>query len=696
MADSSEARAGQTPVTQLRGVGAALAQKLKRIGIESVQDLVFHLPYRFEDRTHLAAIANLRSGQHSLLLGAIAGVRVVLGRRRSLLVSIDDGSGKLMLRFFHFNAQQQRAMEQANWMQVFGEVRAGSKGPEMVHPEYRVFQSEPSNITSDALTPVYSTTEGISQNRMRDLVNLAFAQFADSTEDLLPPSLRQQYQLLPLPEALATLHTPAPSIQPAALQDGSHPAQQRLALEELLAHHLALRAVRAKRAQLSAPNIQAHSSGWEQLRAALGFELTGAQLRAIKEITSDLSSGSPAMRLIQGDVGSGKTIVAAAAALHVVESGFQVAIMAPTELLAEQHRTNFEQWCAPLGIQTQWLVGRLGAVARREAVAAIEDGSAQIVIGTHALFQESVAFKALGLIVVDEQHRFGVDQRLALKKKGEQSGLTPHQIIMSATPIPRSLSMVFYADLDVSNIDELPPGRKPVHTVVIPNSRRDEVQARIKTACRDGIQAYWVCPLIDESEALQAEAATDAAVRLEAGLPDLSVALVHGRLKAAEKDAVMTRFRQGKIDVLVATTVIEVGVDVPTASLMIIENAERLGLAQLHQLRGRVGRGDQQAVCVLMYQSPLGRTSRARLDILRQTTDGFEVARKDLEQRGPGELMGTRQTGENQLKVANIVRDRALLPVVEQAASALIQQHPERVRKIIRRWVKSKSGYAEV
>lgn len=677
-------------------MGNALAEKLGRLGLHSTFDLLFHLPSRFEDRTRVTPVFQLRHGQHALVLGAVEGCRVQFGRRRSLLVSINDEGARFTMRLFYFNAQQQRALEQAQWIQCYGEARQGSSGLEMVHPEYRVHAIEPENITSEALTPVYPVTEGVTHSRIRNLILAVLETELRQVEELLPLSLLEAHQFMPLAEALRILHTPRPEDDLAALAEQSHPAQKRLALEELLAHHLALRALKKKRSLHAAPLVRADGRSWPAMEKQLGFELTGAQQRAISEIEQDFAQSRPALRLVQGDVGCGKTVVAAAAALKLVDSGYQVAIMAPTELLAEQHRRNFTAWCEPLGVSVGWLTSRLPAAEKKAARLAIESGETQIAIGTHALFQESVTFSHLGLIVVDEQHRFGVDQRLALKNKGQQGRQQPHQIIMSATPIPRSLSMVYYADLDVSNIDELPPGRQPVNTVVLPNTRREEVQDRIRLACARGRQAYWVCPLIDESDKLQAEAASKTAETLMTVLNGVRVALIHGKMKPLEKDRLMQAFRAAEIDLLVATTVIEVGVDVPNASLMIIENAERLGLAQLHQLRGRVGRGEAQAVCVLMYQTPLGKTSRRRLDIMRQTSDGFEIARHDLEFRGPGELMGTRQTGDHQLKIANIVRDQNLLPLVEQAAACLLKAYPQNVEPIINRWVMHKAQYAEV
>ncbi len=677
-------------------MGAALAEKLAKLGLDTTFDLLFHLPIRFEDRTRVTPVYQLHHGQQALILGAIESCQVQFGRRRSLLVGINDAGARISMRLFYFNAQQQRALESNQWIECFGEARQGARGLEMTHPEYRVHATEPEDVTSDVLTPVYPLTEGIGHARIRKLILTVLSSELEVVEELLPPSFLQSADLMPLAQALRTLHTPQADDDLAALAAHNHPAQKRLALEELLAHHLALRALKQKRAQHAAPSIGVLGKLWPTLNRSLDFQLTRAQRRAIGEIEQDFGRARPALRLVQGDVGCGKTIVAAATALHVVDSGFQVAIMAPTELLAEQHRRNFETWCKPLGVQTGWLTSRLPAAQKKAALAGIESGAMQIAIGTHALFQQSVIFAKLGLIIVDEQHRFGVDQRLALKNKGQVGEQVPHQLIMSATPIPRSLSMVYYADLDVSNIDELPPGRKPVTTVVMPNTRRDEVQERIRSACAQGRQAYWVCPLIDESDALQAQAATDTAKHLSAELTGIKVELIHGKMKASLKDEIMQKFRQAKIDLLVATTVIEVGVDVPNADLMIIENAERLGLAQLHQLRGRVGRGESQAVCVLMFQAPLGKTSRRRLDIMRQTNDGFEIARHDLEFRGPGELMGTRQTGDHQLKVANIVRDQGLLPWVEQAAQELALQPPERIEKIINRWVKRRTQYAEV
>lgn len=683
-------------LTALRGVGATLVTKLNKMGIGSCQDLLFHLPFRYEDRTQITPLHQLQHGQSALVLATIAAVEMQYGRRRSLLVQLHDGGAEFYMRLFYFNAAQYQALQEGQWLQCYGEARSGRHGLEMIHPEYQIYQAKPAAITRDELTPVYPTTEGLGQIRIRKLVKQAFVQCAAAAEDYLPPAVRAELGLLKLNEALHIVHYPPAQADINSLLKGVHPAQNRLAMEELLAHHLALRALRDKRIQQAAPLLNPSGQLWRRLKPALGFTLTKAQVRVIGEIAADLKLNSPSLRLVQGDVGSGKTVVAAAAALQAIEAGYQAAIMAPTELLAEQHRSNFINWCAPLGIKVAWLTGRLKAAERRAALAQIKDGEAQLIVGTHALFQAAVTFKKLGLIVVDEQHRFGVEQRLALQQKSAAKNLTPHQIIMSATPIPRSLSMVYYADMAVSNIDELPPGRLPVQTVVLPNTRRADVQQRVKAACEQGRQAYWVCPLIEESDALQLQAANHTAAQLTLAFADLQVALVHGKMKSKQKDALMAAFRRGEIDLLVATTVIEVGVDVANASLMIIENAERLGLAQLHQLRGRIGRGTAQAVCVMMYQAPLGKSGKTRLNILRQTNDGFAIARHDLEQRGPGELMGTRQTGEQALKIANIVRDQDLLPLIETVADTLRAQNPEIIANIIQRWVKQKEQYAQV
>ena len=670
--------------------------RLARIGIHHPRDLLFHLPLRYQDRTRLSPIGGLQIGQDAVVLGQVDDAEIHYARRRSLLVRMHDHSGSLTLRFFHFNDNQQRDFRPQAWLSCYGEVRRGRAALEMVHPEYRLHRERPTSVTETALTPIYPTTEGIGAATMRKLVRQAMTSELDHLQECLPSPVRKKFGLMPLKEALQLVHNPPPDADTAALLAGTHPAQQRLALEELLAHHLTLSRLREKHKAHNAPPFDGNRS-WEKLKARLGFDLTAAQQRVIREILADLKTPTPTMRLIQGDVGSGKTVVAAAASLCAIDAGYQVALMAPTELLSEQHRKTFCAWLEPLDIQVEWLTGKMPAAARTQSLQRIQSGDAKMIIGTHALFQQQVEFHRLGLMIIDEQHRFGVDQRLALRNKAVGGGndAVAHQLIMSATPIPRSLAMIFYADLDISSIDQLPPGRKPVQTVVLPNNRRGEVAERIRDSCHNHQQAYWVCPLIEESDKLQAQAAVVTHEALGKLLPEVSIELIHGRMKSAQKEEIMRRFHRGDIDLLVATTVIEVGVDVPTANLMIIENAERLGLAQLHQLRGRVGRGAEQAVCVLMYQPPLGKFAKQRLGILRDTNDGFVIANQDLEQRGPGELLGTRQTGLQQLKVANLSRDRALLPIIEQIAR-LLTQHPDAVHAIIERWISIRESYAEV
>ena len=684
----------ESSLLSLSGVGPQLADKLQKLGIHAPRDLLFHLPLRYEDRTRITPISELKNGEPALIVGRVAGSGIRYGRRRNLVVGIEDETGSINFRFFHFSGAQQRGFKNGVWIHAYGEPRFSQRGVEMVHPEYRIHNSEPGIVTERALTPVYPSTEGIGPSRMRNLVFQGLSSHTRELDDLIPERLVERFNLMPLQEALAVVHQPAPDADTRALMEGVHPAQKRLALEEMLAHHLALRELRQRRRKSGAPEINSPSDSWDKLHDRLEFALTAAQERVIDEILSDLSSNHPCLRLVQGDVGSGKTIVAAAAALHAIDNGYQVALMAPTELLAEQHKNTFFNWLDPLGIRCEWLSGKMPVPARRKALERIQDGSAQMVIGTHALFQKEVEFSQPGLLIIDEQHRFGVDQRLALKEKA--GALVPHQLIMSATPIPRSMAMIIYADLDVSSIDELPPGRKPVNTVVMPANRRDEIAERIRSACSAGQQAYWVCPLIDESDKLQAQAATNTHGDLSARLPELRIELIHGKLGSRQKELIMQAFKEGKIDLLVSTTVIEVGVDVPNANLMVIENSERLGLAQLHQLRGRVGRGASQATCVLMYDPPLGEMAKNRLGIIRDTNDGFVVAQKDLEHRGPGELMGTRQTGLQQMRIANLVRDRELIPLVERVAAAITEEHPELVPGIVSRWLSGADIYAEV
>ena len=685
------------PVSALKGVGPKLKDKLEqRLGWRTVQDALFHLPFRYQDRTRLTPLGSLRPGQEALVSAKVELADVVFRGRRSLLCRVSDGTGHLTLRFFHFSAAQQQNLERGRALRIFGEVRLGAAGLEMIHPEYEVLGESAIPQAESSLTPFYPVTEGVHQLSVRKLVMQALDHYLAQLPELLPVELLDELKLPTLQEALLIVHRPPPRTDVAQLEQGRHPAQRRLVFEELLAHHLSLKRLRARLQAQLAPPLQGNGQLVDALRAALPFALTAAQQRVLKEIRTDLARSHPMQRLVQGDVGSGKTIVAALAALAAVEDGFQVAIMAPTELLAEQHWRNFNNWLQPLGLEVAWLSGKLSARNRRNMLELIASGRAPLAVGTHALFQNDVEFSKLGLVVVDEQHRFGVHQRLLLREKGRQNGMVPHQLTMTATPIPRTLAQAFYADLDVSVIDELPPGRKPVDTVVLPDTRRADVVARVQAACRDGRQTYWVCPLIEESDLLQAEAATETTVALTAALPGLRVALVHGRMKPVEKEAVMRAFKEGQIQLLVATTVIEVGVDVPNASLMIIENAERLGLSQLHQLRGRVGRGAAQSSCVLLYHAPLSENARARLSILRETNDGFEIARRDLEMRGPGEVLGTRQTGEQAFHIADLMRDQSLLPYIEHAAQLMQEKYPQHIMPLIRRWLGLREHYGEV
>ncbi|VAX11484.1 ATP-dependent DNA helicase RecG [hydrothermal vent metagenome] len=686
----------ELPVTTLAGVGPRNGERLARLGIHMVQDVLFHLPLRYQDRTRVIPIGSLQPGEQVVIEGEIELSEVKFGRRRSLLVQMSDGTGTIILRFFHFSGAQKANLVRGVRLRCFGEVRRGPANLELIHPEYQPVGDEAE--VEETLTPIYPTTEGMHQLAWRGLTDKALIVLASQPEQLqdwLPDEIQQQFNLPGLSEAIHYLHRPPPDAPQQQLLEGSHPAQRRLAFEELLAHQISLRKLRHEQRQIPASPLNAGNDLWQQLIAALPFKLTAAQQRVATEICHDLKQPHPMMRLLQGDVGSGKTIVAALAATQAVQAGYQVAMMAPTELLAEQHLNNLQTWLAPLGIQVIWLTGRHKGKRREQLLKTIEDGSAAVIVGTHALFQSDVTFHALGLAIIDEQHRFGVHQRLALREKGAESGKVPHQLIMTATPIPRTLAMSAYADLDISVIDELPPGRTPVTTVVIPDTRRDAVMKRVQQGCREGRQTYWVCTLIEESEALQCQAAEDTAILLAEALPDLRVGLVHGRLKDANKAQVMAEFKAGDLDLLVATTVIEVGVDVPNASLMIIENPERLGLAQLHQLRGRVGRGATESHCVLMYHA-LSENARERLSMMRSTNDGFAIAQKDLELRGPGEVLGTRQTGEMQLRIADLIQHQHLLPEVQRAAEIILESYPTHAQPLIQRWLGNKAEYGAV
>jgi len=685
-----------TPVTALKGVGPRNAEKLAGIGIRSVQDVLFHFPFRYQDRTRIAPIGSLCPGDQAVVEGVVELADIRFGRRRSLLVRLSDGSGALTLRFFHFSAAQKAGLVSGVRLRCFGEIRNGPSTLELIHPEYQRLDDPNQAPMEESLTPVYPSTDGMHQLTWRGMTDKALDLLEDEPERLpewLPNELLQRFHLPELVAAVRYLHRPPPDASQQMLLEGWHPAQRRLAFEELLAHQLSLRALRQRQQRIAAPAL---NGGWEyrqRLLERLPFQLTSAQQRVVDEISRDLGHSHPMLRLVQGDVGSGKTVVAALSALQVVEANHQVALMAPTELLAEQHLRSFRSWLEPLGLDVAWLTGRHKGRSREQVLASLHSGEVRLVVGTHALFQQDVAFQALGLVIIDEQHRFGVHQRMAMREKGAEKGAVPHQLIMTATPIPRTLAMTAYADLDLSVIDELPPGRIPVSTVAIPDGRRGEVMERVRDACGKGRQAYWVCTLIEESEALQCQAAEETALQLAEVLPELRIGLVHGRLKAADKELVMQQFQQRELDLLVATTVIEVGVDVPNASLMIVENPERLGLAQLHQLRGRVGRGAVESHCVLMYHPPLSHNGQQRLKVMRESNDGFLIAQKDLELRGPGEVLGTRQTGEMLYRIADLMRDQPMLPDVQQGADWLLKAHPDRARHLISRWVGSRERY---
>ena len=690
------AAAGQSPLTALSGVGPAVALKLTERGLGTLQDLWLHLPRSYEDRTHITPLAQLRSGMSAQVEGQVVAVERGFRGRPLLKVAIeDDSGGPLVLRFFHFRTAQVSQFAHGVRVRAFGTARPGPTGLEIVHPSYRVLAPGEDPDLGQTLDPVYPLVEGVGPATIRKLVGQAIERLpAEAELDIVPPPWLAALGLPSLRQALLTVHRPGADADLAALAAGRHPAIARLAIEELLAHHLSLRRQRIALQQHGAPVLDGRGDGVERLLAALPFQLTGAQARVFAQIRHDLALGRPMLRLVQGDVGSGKTVVAALAAMLAVEAGYQVALAAPTELLAEQHLVNLRGWLEPLGITVCWLAGKVTGKARAASLAAIADGSAQVVVGTHALMQDAVVFHDLALAIVDEQHRFGVHQRLALRDKGARPGCVPHQLVMTATPIPRTLAMSEYADLDVSAIDELPPGRTPVQTVVLSNARREELIERIRSACAQGRQVYWVCTLIEENEELEASAVESIHAILSEGLPGVAVALVHGRMKAADKQAAMAGFKAGQTQLLVATTVIEVGVDVPNASLMVIENAERLGLAQLHQLRGRVGRGSAASTCVLLYQGPLSMMAKARLATMRQTNDGFVIAEKDLELRGPGELLGTRQTGLAMFRIADLARDAHLLPAVHALAERLLAQRPELADRVVSRWIGSAVRFA--
>lgn len=681
------------PLTSLSGVGAAIAEKLSRIGIQNVQDLLFHLPMRYEDRTRITPISDIRPESFATIEGYVQHTEVQFGRRPILSVTLSDGTSKIMLKFFNFNAGMKNSLAVGVRVKAFGEIKRGRYMAEIHHPEYQIIRNNQPLALAETLTPIYSTTEGLKQASLRKMTEQALAVLQNvQVAELLPEQYNpHQYSLK---EALALLHRPPPSVSAEVLEKGEHPAQKRLIFEELLAHNLAMQQLRLGVKQQYAEPLSYKTDLKQRFLESLPFQPTNAQKRVTEDIERDLAQPSPMMRLVQGDVGSGKTLVAALAALTAIDNGKQVALMAPTEILAEQHANNFANWLRPFGIEVGWLAGKVKGKARNAQLEAIKNGDVQMIIGTHALFQESVEFNDLALIIIDEQHRFGVHQRLTLREKGAKAAHYPHQLIMTATPIPRTLAMTVYADLDTSIIDELPPGRTPIKTVVISEDRRPEIVQRVYQACKnEKRQAYWVCTLIDESEVLEAQAAAAIAEDLQRALPDLRIGLVHGRMKPQEKQEIMAEFKATNIDLLVATTVIEVGVDVPNASLMIIENSERLGLAQLHQLRGRVGRGSTASHCVLMYKPPLGKISSKRLQVMRDSQDGFYIAEKDLEIRGTGEILGTKQTGSAEFKVANLMRDRKIIPLVQRYAKQIIVENPPLAEALIKRWLNEKAEY---
>jgi len=688
-------------VRYLKGVGPRVTEKLQKLGIQTQRDLLFHLPLRYEDRTVVTSIGALQAGKRSLIQAEVLQTATSFRRqgrsRRVLVAKLSDHSAVLTIRLFYFSTRQQQMLEKGNWLRCYGEVRMAQGELEMVHPELEVIDIDKPPALTQNLTPVYPTTEGLHQLSIGKIVRQAVENLKlNEIAETLPRAWLDQHGFPDFKSAMLHLHSPQQQRDTDLIARREHPAQFRFIVEELTAHRLALLERRAKIRVLESPTINTGGELCRKLVDSLPFQLTGAQQRVIKELLQDFDRGKPMIRLLQGDVGCGKTIVAALACLPVIESGFQCALMAPTEILAQQHFQNFSEWLSPHGLQVVSLMGADKGKKRQGKLSLIASGEANIVIGTHALFQASVVFKALGFIIIDEQHRFGVDQRLALQKKTTNHEM-PHQLIMTATPIPRTMAMSIYADLDYSQIDEMPPGRKPVTTSVVSEHRRAELIERVAGACADGGQVYWVCTLIEESEALQAEAAEYTYESLQQQLPRLSIGLVHGRMKTAEKEKLVQAFKQSAIDILVATTVIEVGVDVPNASIMIIENPERLGLSQIHQLRGRVGRGAKQSFCILLVKDNLSTQASQRLDIIRNHQDGFIIAEKDLEMRGAGEVLGTRQTGEASFKIADLLHDARWFPEVDKLARLMQQAEFTDMRDaLMQNWIGDKKSYTEV
>ncbi|WP_288403512.1 ATP-dependent DNA helicase RecG [uncultured Acinetobacter sp.] len=680
-----------TSVQQLQGVGAAAATLLEKLHIFSTDDLLFHLPRDYEDRSTIIPMNQLVVGRSYLLEGEVRSVDFPPGKKKSLAALLQDDFGKVTLRFYHIYKGLTDRIKMGQQLRIFGEVRVGARGLEMYHPEIQVIQQH-TPLPKTQLTAIYPSTEGLTQPKLREYVRQALQHHSDALAELLPKKYSNGYELK---QALEYIHEPPVDANMQQLNQGSHPAQQRLIFEELVAHQISLLTRRAYIRQIAAPRFDSSKILAKALLDGLPFQMTNAQKRVSKEILQDLKQNQPMLRLVQGDVGAGKTLVAAVAACHALEADWQVALMAPTEILAEQHYLNFKRWFEPLGIQVAWLSGKQKGKARTQAEQQIKQGHAQLIVGTHALFQDAVEFSKLGLVIIDEQHRFGVDQRLALRNKGANQ-FTPHQLVMTATPIPRTLAMSAYGDLDTSVIDELPPGRTPIQTVTIPLDRREQVLQRIASNCREGKQAYWVCTLVEQSETLDAQAAEATYHEIKERFPDINIGLVHGKMKADEKQAVMQAFKDNQSQLLIATTVIEVGVDVPNASIMVIENAERLGLSQLHQLRGRVGRGATASFCALLYKTPLSQNGQERLSILRESNDGFVIAEKDLEIRGPGELLGTKQTGDMGFRVTRLERDDHLLTQAHYVAEQILKDYPQHADGLLKRWLPEAPRYAYV
>ncbi len=672
------------PIISIKGLGKKTSDRLNQLGIHTLEHLVFHLPSRYQDKTSITPLSDARINDEILIEATIDRIEVIPSRQRQLLCYLSDQQNhRILLRFFHFTQYQKQALIRGESMQCFGEIKIGRKGLEMHHPEYRITSQNQRPLLEPNLSPIYPLCSGISQNKMKQWINyslevLKISQLDDYFEKIT------QHSMPSLKSSLMLLHHPEKNEDLSKIETFKHISQQRLIIEELATHQLSLLKTKKARKGKKTNAFKLKNTLSDKLLDSLDFKLTNAQSNCIKEINDDLASSEPMLRLLQGDVGSGKTIVAVFALIQAVENNFQAAIMAPTEILARQHLQNFTHYLESLDIQIAYLSGSQNTQERKEQLSLIESGEAKVVIGTHALFQESVSFKDLSLVIIDEQHKFGVHQRLSLTKKAQT---TPHQLVMTATPIPRSLTMSAYADLDTSVIDELPPGRQAVETIALSNARREELITKIRKISDEGRQIYWVCTLIEESEALRAESAEKTFTYLKDHLEDLTVVMIHGKLSNAEKEGIMKDFENGVINLLVATTVIEVGVNVPNASLMIVENAERLGLAQLHQLRGRVGRGSEKSICILMYQSPLSVNAKERLDILRQSNDGFMIAQKDLELRGPGEILGTQQTGIASMKIANIIRDAYLLKEAGYYSSKMLEASLESQNALINRWI---------